>query len=103
MQTTEQSQVTAPARRPLDGPLLVQPASQRGRCARCQRRYPPGARLTWLPGSGPCHAQCAPASNQDGPMRAALALAARAQDAAELRCWLQMCGLIEAPPRRWST
>jgi hypothetical protein len=31
-------------------------------------------------------------------MRAALALAARARDAAELRGWLQMTGLLAAPP-----
>jgi hypothetical protein len=87
-------------RRLLDGPLLVQRTSQPGRCVTCQRRYPRGTRVTWLPGSGPCHAEHAPVSTQVGPMAAARFLASGAADAAELRGWLQMAGLIMAPPRR---
>jgi hypothetical protein len=87
-------------RRPLDGPVIAQRASQPGRCVTCQRRYPRGTRITWLDGSGPCHAEHAPASTQAAPMAAARFLASGAADAAELRGWLQMAGLIMAPPRR---
>lgn len=81
-------------RRALDGPVLVYRASSAGRCAVCQARYGRGVRVSWLPGSGPCHAQCAPASTQDQAMRAAQFLAGQAADAAELRELLVMVGLI---------
>jgi hypothetical protein len=87
-------------RRALDGPAVVRRASQPGRCVTCQCRYPAGARIVWLTGSGPCHEQHAPPRSQVEAMRAALALAGRAEDAAELRGWLEAVGLIMAPPRR---
>jgi hypothetical protein len=81
-------------RRALDGPVLVYRASSAGRCAVCQARYGRGVQVSWLPGSGPCHAQCAPAGTQAQSMRAARFLAGHAADAAELRELLVMVGLI---------
>jgi hypothetical protein len=51
-----------------------------------------------MPGSGVCHAQCRPPGSQEGFTRAAEVLAGHAASAAELRRWLEMLGLLQAPP-----
>jgi hypothetical protein len=98
---TRTSQHSArPGRRPLDGPVIVQPATHGGQCAVCASKYPAGTAITWLTGSGPAHAQCAPPVHQAEAMRAAAVLAGQAASVAELREWLAMCGLVREPPRR---
>lgn len=89
-----------PRRLPLDGPLIEWRAQQGGRCAVCTRRYPAGVRVTWLVGSGPCHAQCRPPRTDAGLLRAAEVAAGYAADVGELREVLEALGLLAAPARR---
>jgi hypothetical protein len=97
---TARQHTSTSARRAFDGPVIVQPATHGGRCAVCAGKYPAGAAVTWLTGSGPAHAQCVPPAYRAEVIRAAAVLAGWATSAAELREWLEMTGLLAGAGKR---